>query len=81
MPIAGEKEKKEAIQRFNDASKKITISKWDEIGKDSTIRNEIYTYYEYVQFKRARFDCTNVEYNQKTGRLVRMEFQFTGKFE
>ena len=36
-----------------------------------SIRNNIYKYYEYVQFKRARFDCTNVTYNENTGRITR----------
>ena len=42
---------------------------------------EVRKYYEYVQFKRAHFKCTNVEYNKKTGRIIKMEFEFTGKFE
>lgn len=44
-------------------------------------KNDVYTYYEYVQFKRAKFDCGKIEYDQKTGRVIKMEFKFTGKFE
>lgn len=46
-------------------------------------RDDVYTYYEYVQFKRAKFDCDNskTEYDKKTGRIIKMEFKFTGKFE
>ena len=33
--------------------KKISIKNWEDIKKGSTIRNDVYTYYEYVQFKRA----------------------------
>ena len=36
-----------------------------------SIRNNIYKYYEYVQFKRAHFDCKNVTYNENTGRITR----------
>lgn len=45
------------------------------------LKRYVDTYYEYVQFKRAKFDCTSVEYNQQTGRIIKMTFKFTGKFE
>ena len=35
-------------------------------------------YYEYVQFKRAYFNCTGTEYDDNTGRLINMEFVCTG---
>lgn len=44
-------------------------------------RNLVYQYYEYVQFKRAKFDCTNVEYDSQSGRIIKMDFKFTGKFQ
>lgn len=74
-------QKSAAVEGFNEASSKVTITSWDQIKEGSQIRNDVYTYYEYVQFKRARFDCEKVEYSQKTGRIIRMEFKFTGKFE
>lgn len=85
-----EEQKKEAIKNFNKASKKVTIgeNEWDKIAEGSTIRNAVYQYYEYVQFKRAKFNCeansyssTNVKYNTGTGRIVEMNFKFTGKFQ
>lgn len=84
-----EKKKQEAIANFNSASRKQRITTWDEIKEGSQIRKDVYQYYEYVQFKRARFNCeknsinptTNVKYNEKTGRIVEMNFKFTGKFE
>lgn len=45
-----------------------------------SIREDVLKYYEYIQFKRAIFDCKSVEYNQKTGRIIKLEFKFTGKF-
>ncbi|MCI8759862.1 MAG: hypothetical protein HFJ34_01845 [Clostridia bacterium] len=42
---------------------------------------DVYTYYEYVQFKRARFNCIDTGYDEKTGRIIRMKFEFNGKFE
>lgn len=85
---SNEKKKQEAIANFNSASKKIHINNWNQIKEGSEIRKDVYRYYEYVQFKRARFNCegnsinaTNVKYNEKTGRIVEMNFKFTGKFE
>jgi len=85
-----DKEKKEAIDKFNVASKKVTIgeNEWNRIEEGSTIRKDVYRYYEYIQFKRAKFNCeansisnTSVEYNQQSGRIIRMNFKFTGRFE
>lgn len=72
--------KKEAVQNFNSASKKKTVSDFKEIKENSQIRNDVYKYYEYIQFKRAHFDCEKVEYNNETGRITKMKFKFNGKF-
>lgn len=69
-----------AVSKFNSASKKVKATKWDDIKSGSTIRNDIYKYYEYIQFKRAYFKCTGTTYNRQTGRITKMEFEFTGKF-
>lgn len=46
----------------------------DELKKD------VLTYYEYMQFKRARFNCdtSKIEYRPQTGRIQCMTFNFTG---
>lgn len=46
---------------------------WNNLKDDAngSIKNNIYKYYEYVQFKRAHFDCKKVTYNEKTGRITR----------
>ena len=69
-----------AVSKFNSASKKVKATKWDDIKSGSTIRNDIYKYYEYIQFKRAYFKCTGTTYNRQTGRITKMEFEFTGNF-
>ena len=51
---------------------------WNNIKENSSIRQDINRYYEYVQFKRANFNCTNVKYNEYTGRIEKMEFEYTG---
>ena len=72
--------KEEAVKNFNSASRKLTVNNFSEIDEDSTIRSDVYKYYEYIQFKRAHFDCEKVEYNNETGRITKMEFKFNGKF-
>ena len=72
--------KEEAVKNFNSASRKLTVNNFSEIDEDSTIRSDVYKYYEYIQFKRAHFDCEKVEYNNQTGRITKMEFKFNGKF-
>lgn len=54
---------------------------WDLIKKGSTARENVYKYYEYIQFKRAIFECTDAQYNDKTGRIISMNFRFTGNFQ
>lgn len=49
-------------------------------GGIDKIKEDTATYYEYTQLKRAHFKCTGTEYNNKTGRIVKMDFEFTGKF-
>lgn len=51
---------------------------WNYIKEGSEIRNIVNDYYEYVQFKRANFNCTEVKYNEYTGRIEKMEFEYTG---
>lgn len=41
----------------------------------------MYKYYEYVQFKKAVFKCTKLNYDESTGKVDELEFVFTGKIE
>ena len=77
-------EKQLLIKNFNAASKIVKIKDVTDIDSKNpdtknTIRQDAYTYYEYVQFKRAHFDCTNIEYDNNTGRITKMDFKFNGK--
>lgn len=85
---SSDSEKKIAIENFNKASKKKMVASWSQIKERSEIRKDVYQYYEYVQFKRAKFNCeanmfrdTNIKYNNETGRIIEINFKFTGKFE
>ena len=44
------------------------------------IKDSIRKYYEYVQFKRALFNCTEMRYDEATGRICEMSFVFNGNF-
>lgn len=57
-----------------------------EENKIDRIRDKEYVikvlqYYEYSQFKKGLFNCTNVEYSEVTGRVKSMSFNFTGVLE
>lgn len=89
---SSESNQNEAVINFKNICKTNTIKtlsgktfnvsdiEWKDLEEDSPIRNDVYTYYEYVQFKRAHFDCESVKYNENTGRIVYMKFVSNGKF-
>lgn len=74
-----DQEKEDAVIFYNN---RVTVNsaKVQNYEQLQQKKNDIYTYYEYIQFKRAYFNCTGTEYNQETGRIVSMSFQATGKF-
>ena len=45
-----------------------------------SIQNDIFKYYQYNQFKRAHFDCTELKYTSQ-GRVKSFSFEFNGTFE
>lgn len=46
----------------------------------ATYQKDILKYYQYMYFKRAHFDCTNLQY-ASNGRVQGLEFKFNGKYE
>ena len=48
-------------------------------GGAGTMQENILKYYQYIQFKRAHFDCTDLTY--KNGRVKSFTFEFNGTFE
>ena len=52
------------------------------IGNNNAERNNYYVYacmfYEYMQFKRGEFECTNLGYDNSTGRVKTISFIFKG---
>ena len=45
----------------------------------TTIKEITSKYYQYTQFKRAYFNCINVQYDSQTGRVCEMEFVINTK--
>lgn len=39
-------------------------------------RNDVILYYEYIQFKKSKFKCAKMEYNDDTGRVSNIVFEF-----
>ncbi len=81
-----EESKERALNTFNKLSKKQSVTRTANLNNDwnqllNKHRVPVYQYYEYMQFKRARFNCTHVDYNNQTGRIIRMDFTFSGRFE
>lgn len=74
-------EKALAIKKFNDITGR-NIKSWNinTIGEGSQIRQDVYKYYEYIQFKRTYFDCTNIKYSD-VGRITEMYFKGNGNVE
>lgn len=82
-------EKALALKKFNDITgRNIKLWNINTIGEGSQIRQDVYKYYEYIQFKRTYFDCTKdtegktsgVEYDNN-GRITSMYFVGNGKVE
>ena len=44
--------------------------------KFNEVKDDTKKYYQYTQFKKAYFNCTNRAYDQNTGRIVSMTFEF-----
>ena len=72
-----------AIKLWNSnvlSSKKANT--YSEINKNQ-YKEDIYKYYEYMQFKRIHFRCveSDCEYESSTGRITKMVFVCTGEVE
>ena len=77
--------KKEAFNTYNKLSpKKQNVTGFPDLANK---KNDIYEYYEYVQFKRLYFNCeqknrnSGVTYDKNTGRITEMNFISNGKQE
>ena len=74
----------ESRNKFNSIVKNNKISETDMNAIKNKLNNykdDIYKYYEYVQFKKAVFECTKTEYDDNTSRIKEMDFVFTGEIK
>lgn len=55
------------------------VGDYNDLANNNNYKNSVYKYYEYVQFKRARFDCKDVKYDDTIGRIIELYFESTGK--
>ena len=60
-----------ALEKWDEEEAKQASSYEDEID---TIKQIACEYYQYTQFKRACFECTEVKYDVDTKRIVEMNF-------
>lgn len=87
MPVCGDIAlPKDDINKVLNSVKIIKGDKTFYYKDDSTkkisdnVKEDVLTYYEYMQFKRARFECDvdSIRYSTETGRILSMTFNFTG---
>lgn len=64
------------VMDHEESAKKILPQDLSKYGGYSKIRQDVATYYEYSQLKKAYFDCTQTKYDKYTGRIVYMNFEF-----
>lgn len=76
-----------------EQSKQVALSTYQSITNDNTIKTyndmvkkvkntaSIYQYYEYSQFKKGIFKCTDITYDEINGRVNKITFNFTGKIK
>ena len=70
-------EQKKSIEKiYIDRFKEITgksVSGFTELK--TYLGDKMYQYYEYYQFKKAKFKCTSIEYDKDFGRVSKMKFE------
>lgn len=74
-----EDKQKELISLYKSSGTTQRDISWNDIKPGGKVREDIYKYYEHVEFKRLHFKCIGIEYNQKTGRIVKMDFEYKDK--
>lgn len=83
-----------AILKYESITQSSTYSE-NSKGKNKTYENvkeqylsmlndngiKMYQYYEYSQFTKAKFKCTSLKYDDTTGKVNELTFEFTGEIE
>lgn len=59
---------------------KVVYDKYMEFATTQNIKS-FCMYHEYIQFTKAKFKCSKIDYNNETGKVNNLEFKFTGEIE
>lgn len=76
-----EQSKKVALDKFNSLTDGVQYDDYDTMKVALMGTGNIMKYYEFYQFKRATFKCTDITYNATSGRVETIKFVFTGEIE
>ena len=68
-----------AIKKYNALTNKTVTQNELKSEALGSLRVQALQYYEYMQFKRGVFKCINLKYDNVTGRVSIIDFEFTGK--
>lgn len=81
--MSPEESKASAVENYKYITKTNENITYKEMVNKLTNYNNgnILKYYEYQQFKKGIFECSGVSYDDVTGRVIDIKFEFTGKFE
>lgn len=71
------------ILKINDADLGLNENYVANVGQDKInyIKTAVSQYYQYTQFKRARFICTDMIHDTETGRVIGMNFKVQTKVD
>ena len=81
-PDKGPGLKENAVRLYNSyitTGSTYKVSSWDDLQNNK--KNAVYQYYQYVYFKKAIFECTGIKYDEDTGKVIEMNFKYTGTIE
>ncbi len=60
---------------------KYVNDKYEELINTLKDKANVMKYYEYYQFKKGIFKCTNIEYDSTSNRVKTIDFKFTGNIQ
>ncbi len=68
-----------AKNKYNSIVLKNKVSSANELRPNGSRSIEVLKYYEYMQFKRGVFKCTDLDYDKESGKVSKIKFEFDGE--
>ena len=65
--------------KYNSIVLKNKVSSSNELKPNGSRSIEVLKYYEYMQFKRGVFKCTDLDYDKESGKVSKIKFEFDGE--